>query len=129
LPVDFADEYKNYLLKKFDVLLVMVGASVGKISFVTSKILPALQNQNMWNFRSIKPDNQLFVKFLVQDIVRNNIGSASGSARDFFRKDFFKKIRFIEPEQKIIETFVNIIKPIYDQIDKNILEIEKLNKK
>lgn len=128
LPISFADVYKNYLLKKFDVLLVMVGASVGKMSFVTSRILPALQNQNMWNFRAINSENQLFIKFLIQNIVKDNIGSASGSARDFFRKDFFKKIKFIQPKQEIVIGFVNIILPMYEQIDKNILEIDLLLK-
>ncbi len=128
LPNDFADTYKNNLLEKFDVLLVMVGASVGKLSFVTSRILPALQNQNMWNFRARDIKNQLFVKFLIQNIVKINIGSASGSARDFFRKDHFRKIKFNKPSQKSIDGFVKLVTPFYDEIDKNILEIDTLSK-
>ncbi|HOD01645.1 MAG TPA: restriction endonuclease subunit S, partial [bacterium] len=104
LPEPFYEEYSNYQLRQFDVLLVMVGASVGSLGFVTSNALPALQNQNMWNFRARDPKNQLYIKLLVEKLVKQNIGSASGSARDFFRKDFFRTIRFVCPKVQILNT-------------------------
>lgn len=127
LPNNFYQTFSNYRLEKFDVLLVMVGASVGKRSFVFSNILPALQNQNMWNFRAYNPSNQFFLKFLVDQIVESNIGSASGSARDFFRKDFFREIEFSLPDQNPLDKFYKIILPQFEMIDKNIKEIETLS--
>ena len=105
----------------------MVGASVGSMGFVTSHVLPSLQNQNMWNIRSKNPKFQLFLKHIVKKIVKENIGSASGSARDFFRKDYFKTINFVQPSGKILHNFNDIVLPIYLKIDQNIKEIETLS--
>jgi type I restriction enzyme, S subunit len=41
-------EYKNFQLAEGDVLLVMVGGSLGKIGVVDKACLPAVLNQNMW---------------------------------------------------------------------------------
>lgn len=128
LPMSFYDEYKNFQLKKFDVLLVMVGASVGKMAIVQSSVLPALQNQNMWNFRSKSGVGQLFLNFLVKKIVQENLGTASGSARDFFRKDYFRSIDFILPKEAVLKSFDNNVGPIFELIDKNLREIEILTK-
>jgi len=127
LPNNFNQTFSNYRLKKFDILLVMVGASVGKRSFVFSNILPALQNQNMWNFRAYNQKNQFFLKFLVDQIVESNIGSASGSARDFFRKDYFREIKFSLPSQNLLDEFYETLLPHFEMVDKNIKEIETLS--
>ncbi len=128
LPESFYDDYKGFRLKKFDVLLVMVGASVGKMAMVQSSVLPALQNQNMWNFRSKDDSGQLFLNYLVKKIVQENIGAASGSARDFFRKDYFREIYFILPNKKILKKFNESMEPFFSQLDKNLAEIEILSK-
>jgi len=127
LPENFYDEYKGFRLKTFDVLLVMVGASVGKMAIVQSSVLPALQNQNMWNFRSKSGSGQLFLNFLVKKIVQENMGTASGSARDFFRKDYFRSIDFILPTEGVLKEFDKQVSPIFDQIDKNLTEIQILS--
>ncbi len=126
LPESFYEDYRNFQLRKFDVLLVMVGASVGSMGFVTSNVLPALQNQNMWNFRARDFSNQIFIKFLVSKIVSENIGSASGSARDFFRKDFFRTIKTAYPNDQTLSKFNKIVSPMYEVLDKNQGETEKL---
>ncbi|MCX6809400.1 MAG: restriction endonuclease subunit S [Candidatus Berkelbacteria bacterium] len=127
LPNNFYQTFSNYRLKRFDILLVMVGASVGKRSFVFSNILPALQNQNMWNFRAYDQKNQFFLKFMIDQIVESNIGSASGSARDFFRKDYFREIEFNLPNQNLLDKFYERLLPQFEMIDKNIKEIDTLS--
>ena len=126
LPLNFYEKFENLQLKKFDILLVMVGASVGNQGFVTSNALPALQNQNMWNIRAKTQDHQLFLRHLVRKIVQENMGTATGSARDFFRKDYFRNIKFVEPSYTIITKFDNIITQFYKKLDNNILEIKIL---
>jgi len=126
LPENFYDEYKSFRLKKLDVLLVMVGASVGKMAIVQSSVLPALQNQNMWNFRSKSGSGQLFLNFLVKKIVQENMGTASGSARDFFRKDYFRNINFILPSGSVLKDFDKQVCSIFNCIDKNLTEIQIL---
>ena len=41
-------KYEKFSLSKDDVLLVMVGGSLGKIGVVSTNCLPAVLNQNMW---------------------------------------------------------------------------------
>jgi type I restriction enzyme S subunit len=127
LPESFYDGYKGFRLKKFDVLLVMVGASVGKMAIVQSSVLPALQNQNMWNFRSKSESGQVFLNFLVKKIVQENLGTASGSARDFFRKDYFRSIDFNLPDERLLRDFDECVGSLFDQIDKNLTESQILS--
>lgn len=62
-----AKEYSDFELSKFDFLLVMVGASVGKSVITPSYILPALQNQNMWNFIVKEKNTSFIVIFYYRD--------------------------------------------------------------
>ncbi len=82
-------KYKKFQLNKFDFLMVMVGASIGKSVIVTSHILPALQNQNMWNFRAINSNFQIFLNQSLKLLILKHSGSSTGSAREFFRKDYW----------------------------------------
>lgn len=43
-------EFNKFLLNPDDILLVMVGGSLGKIGVVSINDLPAVLNQNMWRF-------------------------------------------------------------------------------
>ena len=97
LTDDKSKNYNNFQLQKYDKLLVMVGASIGKTVMVTSNILPALQNQNMWNFRAKSKEFQAYSNFITDLIVEQNIGSATGSAREFFRKDIFYSLKIKIP--------------------------------
>ena len=86
------DEYKRFSFSAFDTVLVMVGASIGKTGFVTSNMTPSLQNQNMWRFRP-KMSNipGLLIFQYVNYINKHIIGSATGSARSFYRKKLFSE--------------------------------------
>lgn len=50
LPASAENEYKNFMLANDDILLVMVGGSLGKVGVVSKSVLPAVLNQNMWKF-------------------------------------------------------------------------------
>jgi type I restriction enzyme S subunit len=45
------DKMRGFLLEEHELLVVMVGGSLGKIGQVTAEILPALLNQNMWRLK------------------------------------------------------------------------------
>ena len=126
LPSDFYNTYSKYRLQRFDLLLVMVGASIGKTAIVTSNVLPALQNQNMWNIKA-KDDNLKFVAIeLVKEIIKRNNHVTAGSARDFFRKDYFSNIKIVIPEENVAKKLNIILMSIYEQIDLNVSKIETL---
>jgi len=108
LPIEFykLDVYSNFKFEEFDFVIVMVGASVGKIGLITKSNLPSLQNQNMWRLR---PKKDSFPRsFIIENakIINDNVKSqASGSARDFYTKDLFKKYRIILPDDNILAAY------------------------
>lgn len=121
-------EFPSYFLQKFDFLLVMVGASIGKNVIVPSKVLPALQNQNMWNFKPKDNNYRFYNIFLLKKLINQQTCSASGSARDFFRKDYFYSLEIIIPSQKEISNFTKLTEFIFEKIDNNYSQIQTLSK-
>ena len=117
--------FERYELSKFDFLLVMVGASVGKNVVVNSNILPALQNQNMWCFRS-KLSVQHFINQLLKRIVIEQLNTSSGSAREFFKKESFKEAKFSDPSLELKKLYCEKVEPIFERIDVIRNENQKL---
>jgi type I restriction enzyme, S subunit len=129
LPNSFLDSYKNFVCEAYDYHLVMVGASIGNTGMILPHLLPALRNQNMWCFR---PKNQevtsrLYTKFIVDKTSQELINFASGSARDFFKRDDFKNHKLIIPPEKILKSYSKITNPFLEKISVNYNKIEILN--
>lgn len=122
LSEEKAQEYENFYLEPFDFLLVMVGASIGKSVIVPSYILPALQNQNMWNFKSVEEKMNFYNIFMLKKLVKKQMQSGSGSARDFFRKDYFYSLKVDKPDIKTLNQFNQAARPLMTKIDSNITE-------
>ncbi|MGR3856721.1 restriction endonuclease subunit S [Chryseobacterium indologenes] len=122
---DRAKEFSKYELNSFDFLMVMVGASTGKFSVVNSNILPALQNQNMWKFKS-KDGNQFFLNLLLQNVITELENTTNGSARGFFQKDTFLNKYIIYPDEKFLTNFSKKVSNLYLKIDNNLRENQEL---
>ncbi|WP_137905231.1 restriction endonuclease subunit S [Chryseobacterium sp. 2VB] len=120
-----AKEFSKYELNSFDFLMVMVGASTGKFSVVNSNILPALQNQNMWKFKS-KDGNQFFLNLLLQNVITELENTTNGSARGFFQKDTFLNKYIIYPDEKFLTNFSKKVSNLYLKIDNNLRENQEL---
>ena len=87
----------------------MVGASIGKIGLITSKNIPSLQNQNMWRFRPINSDiSPIFIHFYVKHINKRVKNWSTGSAREFYKKDFFKKFKCVIPPKEELVTSASV---------------------
>lgn len=123
---DLADFYEKYLVSVGDILLVMVGATTGKLGLVTKKNIPALLNQNLWN---LKPRNIVDAKYLqykAAQIIEGYLAVAQGSARDFLKQGDFEKYRVkihsdINKQKKIakiLSTVDNVIEQTQALIDK-----------
>lgn len=120
---DNFNEYKKFAFKKFDTVLVMVGASIGKTGFITSNVLPSLQNQNMWRFR-VKNSRMpgLLLYEYVNYINKRVKGSASGSARSFYRKELFNDFEVPIIDNNIFTVFERIQLQINNiQVENNVL--------
>lgn len=129
LPESFLESHGQFLCQPYDFHLVMVGASIGKTSMILPMNLPALRNQNMWCFR---PKSELisrvFLSHTVKNVVRLQMGSASGSAREFFTKGSFFAQKVIIPEESILSKYEKITTPILEKIAINQNEIQSLQK-
>lgn len=127
LSSEFLTSHKGYLCEEFDFFLVMVGASIGKVSTLFSTCLPALRNQNMWCFRPKKDfSSRFYINKAVTRIIQLNSQIASGSARDFFRKEDFKKFYIIKPSVSVLESFEKQVSSFYRRISLNHREINNL---
>jgi len=105
----------------------MVGASLGKTALVTKINIPALQNQNIWSFKPRKEINRFYNNLLLKDLVKHNLKSASGSAREFFRKDYFYNMPVAIPDGTTISNFDNKIRPIFNSLSNNLWLINTLS--
>ncbi|EMI11402.1 restriction endonuclease subunit S [Anoxybacillus gonensis] len=123
IPYESKDKYEKFNLEKYDVLLVMVGASIGKMGIVFEHNLPALQNQNMWRFRpTLSYLHPAFIYFSLKEGLKILRNSSTGSAREFFRKDVFGKLKYIIPPENVGKEFKRIIDPIWEQINNNLIQ-------
>ena len=65
---------RGYLLEEHELLVVMVGGSLGKIGIVTAQILPALLNQNMWRLKPYSDRLDFrFLKLVLYDLNENRL--------------------------------------------------------
>ena len=127
LPGCFFNQYKEYQLYTGDVLLVMVGATTGKIGFVPKTNRKILLNQNAWKL-SPKLDNlsQMFLKQSSRLWVENHLMKMQGSAREFLKSsDFLKEVVILPPlnEQKKIGEILTSVDKVIELTE---IEIEKL---
>jgi len=129
LPNSFLDSFKNFVCEVFDYHLVMVGASIGNTGMILPHLLPALRNQNMWCFRAKnkKIISRLYTKFVVDKTSQELINFASGSARDFFKRDDFKNHKLITSTEEILKSYSKISNPILEKIAMNFNKIETLS--
>lgn len=91
LPDSFWDKYKSQQLTGGEIVIVMVGATTGKLGLVPVDVCPALQNQNMWNLIPAPGVEREFLWMLLPSAVQRHLSLAQGSARDFLtQKDFLE---------------------------------------
>ncbi len=57
-------ELSNFAIKEDDVLIVMVGGSLGKVGLVSKEVLPALLNQNLWKVRFDSDFSSRYIYYL-----------------------------------------------------------------
>ena len=107
LPKIFLEEYPNYICEPYDYHMVMVGASIGDTGLIFPSMLPALRNQNMWCFRAKNSSDfgKSYTKLLLDSLIYETLGFASGSAREFFRKGDFQDKRVCVPSKKLLRRF------------------------
>lgn len=87
LPENFLIKYADYQLSEGDFLIVMVGATTGKVGYITKDMLPALLNQNMWKF--VPDEKKLNKRFLYFLMKHRAVIQRQGGARDYLKQADF----------------------------------------
>jgi len=132
LPFNYAEQYSKYMLNEEDILLVMVGATRGKLAYIHKSILPALMNQNMWrvvpfNDELSKGFLYLYLRYRIEDFLSNY----SENSRGFFKKDEFRAV-FIPlpplPEQKKIAAVLSAVQEAKEKTEAVINATRELKK-
>lgn len=117
LPETFAVSHSEYLLSSQDILLVMVGATRGKLCMIEQEHLPALMNQNMWRIRP--STSRLTARFLYHQLtllVPRHIAKYSQGMRGFLKKEEFRSEQLTLPA---VDEQVEIV-AILDAIERKI---------
>ncbi|MCG3254666.1 MAG: restriction endonuclease subunit S, partial [Candidatus Heimdallarchaeota archaeon] len=132
LNTEFIEEdFANSLDRKFiisppAILIALTGANIGKIGILS------YSTEKLWlNYRlgliQPKVDCSDFVAYLllIQNKYQHQIISyAQGSAQPNIGTSVIKKFKFIYPSPIVFTKFLEIIKPIYNKIVENLMEIE-----
>lgn len=116
------------LAKKGDVLICVVGATVGKINLGIDCAIGR-------SVAAIRPKNILLQKYLYYFLELKMLeirGQSKGSAQGVITKDYINSIQFPLPELKVQQDVLNLLELNFSQIEKsievsNIIEHESLS--
>ena len=97
-----------------DTVFITARGTVGKINLAQR---PMAMNQSCYALLAFPPLNQQFLYFTMLDAVDQFRSRAVGAVFDAIVRDTFKQIRFIVPEKKVIEAFLEHVSPILQQIE------------
>lgn len=134
LPIEFNNKIKNSQLHKGDILINIVGASIGRCSLFDLDVDLANTNQAVCVFRLNDSNNPDFFSFYFQNesTQRRLLGSQVETARANLSLGDFRKFKFIIPESKNeqihIANKLNEVKEIITSKHNKIKSLEKLKK-
>ncbi|MGS4344049.1 restriction endonuclease subunit S [Myroides odoratus] len=134
LPIEFNKKIKNSQLHKGDILVNIVGASIGRCSMFDLDVDLANTNQAVCVFRLNDSNNPDFFSFYFQNesTQRRLLGSQVETARANLSLGDFRKFKFIIPESKNeqihIANKLNEVKKIITSKHNKIKSLEKLKK-
>ncbi len=114
LPNKYLQDYSRCELKEGDFVIVMVGATTGKIGLITKDILPALLNQNMWRFL---PDESRLNKKYLYYLAHSFEIVTQGGAQGYLTQSEFIKRKIPLPPLEIQDQIVKQIAKYQNIID------------
>jgi type I restriction enzyme S subunit len=128
-PTEKIDEkISKYLLQRGEVIMVMVGGTIGKTTIVNETILPALLNQNMWRIRSFGALMSNRFEYLIIRAINQRIQNATQSTHGHFAmSDYELKIIPLPPlaEQYRIVAKVDELMALCDRLEETQKERER----
>lgn len=102
LPIEFNDKIKNSQLFKGDILINIVGASIGRCAVYNIDVKFANTNQAVCVFRPDENNDSCFLAYYIQldHTQRRLLGSQVETARANLSLGDFRKFKFVIPDSK-----------------------------
>ena len=102
LPIEFHNKIKNSQLQKGDLLINIVGASIGRSAVFNLDVEYANTNQAVCVFRPNAENDSNFLAFYIQDgyTQQRFLGTQVETARANLSLGDFRKFKFVIPETK-----------------------------
>lgn len=116
-------KYENFSLEQGDILLVMVGGSLGKIGIVDHECLPALLNQNMWKMVKTESLYHDFFIYGLKFINTNQLNVTHSTHGHLAQGDYLSKCFPLAPaneQNKIVEKVISLMS-LCDQLEQQSL--------
>lgn len=112
--------YAKFELNKDDVLLVMVGGSLGKIGIVSEECLPAVLNQNMWKLNRFGEIPLRYFVMGLNYINSNQLKITSSTHGHLAQGEYMDKLFPLPPlaEQHRIVAKVDELMALCDQLER-----------
>lgn len=113
------NEFNKFKLSENDVLLVMVGGSLGKIGVVTGDVLPAVLNQNMWKLNQFGSIPTGYFLFGLKYINANQLKITASTHGHLAQGEYMSKLFPLPPlaEQHRIVAKVDELMALCDQLE------------
>jgi restriction endonuclease S subunit len=134
LPIEFNDKIKNSQLYKGDILINIVGASIGRCAVYQLDVEFANTNQAVCVFRLNSENDSDFIAYYIQleQTQQRLLGNTVETARANLSLGDFRKFKFIIPEtkeeQRLIAAKVKEIDDIYFSKHEKIKTLQRLKK-
>ena len=123
-PEKLIDEkISKFSLQEGEILMVMVGGTIGKTTRVVPEILPALLNQNMWRIRSFGKAMLNDFEYLLIRVLNQQIENLTNSTHGHFAmSDYEQKPVCIPPlaEQHRIVSKVDQLMALCDLLEASL---------
>ena len=113
----------GFLLEPGEIIMVMVGGTIGKTAIVDESVLPALLNQNMWRIRSFgRIMSSKFEYLLIKNINQSIQGLTQSTHGHFAMSDYEKRIFPLPPlaEQHRIVAKADALMALCDKLEASL---------
>jgi type I restriction enzyme, S subunit len=122
----------SYLLEENEVVMVMVGGTIGKTTIIKKNLLPALLNQNMWRISCFSKSFCTKYTYLLINHINKTVSGLTNSTHGHFTMGEYKERTVAFPplaEQKRIVAKVDELMAICDQLETKLTHSQSLNEK
>jgi len=119
------DNSSTKFIPKKTTVIAITGATLGQVSFTE---IDSCISQNVVGILETKDLSSEFIYFWIKHIMNILMSSQTGGAQQHINKKIVDDSLLMIPDKQITEKFTNVVKPSFEKIASNCLEIINVNK-